>query len=725
MGFYPKMIRVFMCCVLGLVLMQQVFAKQSFASVNLMERPEEELLILELYVNENLRNYGFVGYLPQGIPLNEALFPVQSLSKALSFSIKANPMLGVVQGWFYEERNVFYLDLNRNTVLVNGKERALPRGVAEAHFDDIYIKASFLEEWFGFDIRPDLSTLKMFITNDGSFPFEEDIARKEKGQSLSLKAGGKGKTYDTETLLPYQWIVPPSFVWQQTVQARHTEQETSANTSFSLQSYGDILKTESRFVLSGTMGTGSNETKISTAQGLFQRRDPAKSMFGPLKAGRIAVGDVTYPDVPLITGRKRGRGVMISSDPNLRLSRSYGAETYNLDGDAPVGWDVELYRNGYFVAFQSVGVNGRYNFEDVELVRGFNLFQIILYGPEGQKRTQTQRVVRGQEMLQKGEVNYDFAAGQPEADFLTIAEKARTNSTYGASGYIAYGIKNYLTLGASLFTGSEDSSDSRDNRLSAGNFSAVVALLGMKLQGALMLADENRKAAEFQAISQVAGANISASHTRHDGFNEDDRDLVSRSEAGVNRNFGVLSANLGVKQNKYQRKTDEIVLNGNVSMRVAGVSISNSMERVISDSESQDDFEGDLSVLTNFMDWRLRGDLKYDLDHGTKDRMRNANISAYKKLTKTATMRFNTAYDFPNDVTSGDVKYSLERDKYSIDFNVGASTGNSYFGGLTLRTGYKPDHEGRYSMVSAKDGGLGAVGLRAYLDQNENRSYDM
>ncbi len=721
-----KKIRVLMYCVLGLVFLQQVFAKPSFASINLVERSEEELLILELYVNENLRSYGLIGYLPEGASLNDALFPIYSLSKALSFSIKADPMLGVAQGWFFEERNAFQLDLNRNSVLVKGKERALPSGAAEAHFDDIYIKASLIEEWFGIDLRPDLSTLKMFVvSNTRPFPFEEELARKKNAQNLPLKAGTKGgKTYSSETLIPYQWVAPPSFVWQQTLQARRNNKEASANTSFSLQSHGDILKTESKFVLAGTTGTGDNKTKISTAQGTFQRRDPAKGLLGPLKAGQIAVGDVTYPDVPLIVGRKRGRGVMVSSESNLRLSKSYGAETYDLDGDAPVGWDAELYRNGYFVAFQNISVDGRYNFEDIELVRGYNLFQIILYGPEGQKRTQTKRVVRGQEMLQEGEMNYDFAAGQPDADFLPIADNARTESTLGASGHIAYGVKNYLTLGASFFTGA-DSNNSTDNRLSAVNFSSVVSMLGMKLEGLLMLANEGRSAYETEASTRLAGANISASHTRYEGFKEDDKDLVSTSKVGANRNFGAFSANLGAEKNEYQQKDDEIVLNGNVGARVAGVSISNSMQRTISDNEAQDDFEGNISLLTDLMDWRLRGELKYDLDHGVKDKMRSANMSAYKKLTRTATMRFNTAYDFPNNITTADLRYSLDRDKYSIDFNMGASTQSDYFGGLTIRTGYKPDNEGKYQLVSARDGGLGAVGLRAYLDQNGNHSYDM
>ncbi len=139
-------------------------------------------------------------------------------------------------------------------------------------------------------------------------------------------------------------------------------------------------------MLSGSKGTQSSG-RIDNSKLTFEPRDPSREMLGFMKAGAVSFGDITYPDVPLAVGRKRGRGVSVSSDSKFGAYRSSSAETYAVDGDAPIGWDAELYRNGYFVAFQEVSADGRYNFEDVELVRGFNLMQVILYGPEGQKQT--------------------------------------------------------------------------------------------------------------------------------------------------------------------------------------------------------------------------------------------------------------------------------------------------------------------------------------------------
>ena len=161
-------------------------------------------------------------------------------------------------------------------------------------------------------------------------------------KSLPQNQRSQEQAYDKDMLLPYQWATPPSFVWQQTIQGRKDQKTSSANTNFSVQSYGDILKFGSRFIFSGTTGTGNTQSKITTAQGHFQRQDPSKSLLGFLKAGRIAFGDVTFPDVPLIVGRRRGRGVIVSSESNLRLSRSFGAETYNVDGGSTFGMGCRI-----------------------------------------------------------------------------------------------------------------------------------------------------------------------------------------------------------------------------------------------------------------------------------------------------------------------------------------------------------------------------------------------
>ncbi len=706
----------------GLTLAKQVFAAQNPSSKPQIERSEEELLILEVHVNGTIRNHGIIAYLPEGETLDNTLIPISSLSRSLSYSIRAKPFEGIADGWFKNERNIFHLDLNKNTILINGKETHLSDGAAEAHFEDIYIQASKLQEWLGVSIRPDISTLRLFISSKTPFPFEESEARKNRGNALNTPHINNKIIYNPDVMIPYKLWGKPNIIWQNSIQGKHTDRQNTANASFSLQAKADALNFSSNLLVAGA--TGSNEkTRINNAKLSFEKRDPNNSLLGILKAGKISFGDVNYPDVPLIIGRKRGRGIAISSDSNYGTTRSLSREKYNVDGDAPIGWDAELYRNGYFIAFQDINSNGRYNFEDTELVRGFNLFQIILYGPEGQKRTDTQRIIRGAEMLQKGVVEYDFAAGQPEADFLPIADNSKTDSTLGGSGRVFYGIRNNLTIGASMFSGS-DLSDNDIKRSTSASLTAVTAFSGLKTQIEFMQANQGRSAYNIETTTQLMGANLSASHTKYDGFSEDSKDLLSSSGIEVNKNFGRFSASARAEKNSYQGKDDEIEIRNTLSTRISRVRLTNELNRTLSDNKSQESFDGDISILTNLWDWRLRGKLNYDLQQNANERLNNLNISAVKKINRSSTMRVNSTYNFSSDITTADLRYSKEFDKFSLDMNLGGTTENDYFGGLTYRVGLQPDHNGKYQVTKAKDSLLGSVGLRTFLDNNGNRKYD-
>ena len=695
--------------------------ERAFASANHIERPEEELLILELHVNGYKRNKGLLGYLPQGKELNHALFPLSSLSRALSFAIKSNPSEGIAEGWFKEEKNVFQLDLNRQIIFVNGGETNLPRGGAEAHFEDIYVRLNLLEKWFNIQMKPDISTLRLYITKETAFPFEEEYARKERDEYQKTNRDENIK-YNPNIMLPYQWVSKPSIVWQHSAQGNKNSDDSTLDTSFSLQSKMDILKFGTNLSIAGAAGTDNNP-EISNVQMTFQRRDPGNKLFGPLKAGRVSFGDVDYPDVPLLTGRKRGRGIAISSNSNIDIAQSFGAEQYDVDGDGPIGWDAELYRNGYFIGFQEIGDNGRYNFEEIELIRGFNLFQIILYGPEGQKRTETQRIIRGQKMLHKGEMNYDFTIGQPDSAFLPITDNSPNDSSFGGSGSIFYGIKNSLTVGGSVFTGSDQNNDNID-KVSAASVSAVTAFLGLRTQVQLMKANEGRSAYSADTTTQILKTNVTVGHTNYDGFTEDDKELLSTTSIDANRNFGKFSTSLSAEQSKYQDREDELTLRNNFSTNISRVRLTNSLERTLSDNNAQKRFDGDISLLTNIKDWRVRATLQYDLDNRANETLQDINFSALKKISRKSRLRLNGSYDFPTNVTNTDLRYTKEFDTYSLDLNTGTSTDNNHFVGVTFRTGFQSDHNGNYKMVGSKNGGMGSVGLRAYLDENGNKVFD-
>lgn len=697
--------------------------KPSFAAITIVERPEDELLILELYINEYLSSRGFLAYLPQDYDVSQALIPLRALGREMSVSIDINPSEGVAEGFFVVEKNVFRLDLEQQKVLYNAAEHPLEAGIAEAHYGDIYVQARALEEWFDLKIRVDIPTLRLHITSAAPLPFEEKMAREKRAKSIKGQSLLSAIEYTPGTFLPYKNFTMPSVVLQDTVLVRQIDNNNIFQNSFSVQSYNDNAKFGTRFLLSG-LTSNEQGTQLQNAQLTFRKRDPGQDLLGPLHAGSIVLGDVDFPDVPLFSGRKRGAGVFIASNPQVSVSRSFGSDTALIDGDAPIGWDAELYRNGYFVDFQAVGDDGRYSFEDVELVNGFNLFKIELYGPEGQKETRTQKIVRGGELLEEGEVNYEFAAGAPDADFLPITENRRTNRDFGTSGQVSYGVKNYLTLGASVFSGT-DRNSTIDSSQTAASVSAIVPFLGFRNQIRYLQATDNRSGYEFETSTQVAGANISLLHTVFDGFDEDDEDLKRSTNLSLNRNFGAFSSSVELEDRSFLDQEDELLMRSRLSTRFWGFQLSNSLERVTSKNEAQRNFDGELSILSDFKDWRLRGNLSYNLESDANQRLQNIRLSAFKNLNEDSSIRLNTTHNYISEITSVDARYNRQFDSFSVDLNAGAGTDDNYFAGVTMRTALQPDLNDEYNFVNSRDGGLGSVGLRAFIDANNNNVFDV
>jgi len=697
-----------------------VFAKPSFAATNLVERPENELLILELYINETLRDRTLLGYLPRGEPPQKALLPLGALSRKLSFSIDVDSAAGMAQGWFIRENNVFQLDMNRQVVLLNGKEAVYPDGVVEAHYEDIYVRVDYLEAWFGLDILTDTGEMRVDLTSDQQLPYEAEQERLKRAKRYSHVGGRVSPDYSNAKFIPYKGFSLPSVIMQGSTNINRINGDLNGFGGYSLQTNGDLLNFGSRFVASGVVDDEEGH-QLRSFQLTFDRQDPGRNLLGPLRAGSYSFGDVNFPDVPLAISRRRGRGVSVSSDSVISNSSVFTPEVTVIDGDGPIGWDAELYRNGYFVGFVEVGNDGRYVFEDVELIRGFNLFEIILYGPEGQKLVQSQRVVRGARMLPEGETSYDFALGQPETDFIPLVEDNGRDNAFGASGQFFHGLRKNLTVGASLFRG-KDKASTLEEAQTAGTVSAISTFLGFRTQLQLMKATEDRSAYDVEVTTRFKGANLTVGHTSYDGFINDDRRIKDRTDLSVNRNFGSFSASARAEKITF---LEETVLDATLSTNIKGVALTNGLKRTISDNSGQENFEGDLAAAFNVWDWRVRTNLDYNLMPTANERLEGFQLSALKQFGRDHSLRLNGNYAFNSDVTRADLRYTRQIDDLSVDFNLGGDTDNNYSAGITLRTALQADNHGRYNFVNVRDGNAGAVGLRAYVDENQNDVYDV
>ncbi len=687
----------------------------------IVERPDAEYLILGLEINGFYRSDGIEAYLPEESPPDDILIPLSALSEALSISIDVDPGEGTAKGFFLDEDKIFQLDMRQKQVISASNVFAIDQYSAESHFDDIYVKASEVEEWFNLDINLEFGTLTLYINSEDTFPFEASEERKTRAGRLLTTSRRKDFDPKEAYLIPYGLYSKPSILLQQSISGTKSRDNKIVQSTSSLQAGFDLLKFGGNLNLSYAKNN-MRQSEITNARLIFSRSDPKLEMLGKLKAGRIDIGDVAFASVPLsIGGGQNGAGIRISSEADFgfRLSQKLG--NISIDGDAPVNWDVEIYRNGQFIDFQTIGSNAMFEFKDIVLISGFNRFKILLFGPEGQKKSFTRDVFSGPNMLSEGTLRYNLATGMPQADFLPITEKPRKDGRLGSSGDFAYGINNFLTVGGSFFKGPVDD----ENDTTTAGLSASALFLGFNTQLQGMVADKQRTAIQAGVRKRIFESNVSLSHTVFNKFEEEDQDIKKSTEATISHNFGRLILTLIGRQEEFLEDESRTTIENVVSTELLGVKFTNQLTKTMSKNKQLEKTEGELSAFKDLMGTRIRAGLSYDLDPEAVDNLKNLRFSAQRKFDGFSSVRLISNYDFPSNALSSNVRYSRELGPVTLDFDLGGTTDETYFAGMTVRSSLQPSESTLgYDVLQPRIGSLANLGVRAFIDENANDLYD-
>ncbi len=178
------------------------------------------------------------------------------------------------------------------------------------------------------------------------------------------------------------------------------------------------------------------------------RMDPDAGLLGPLRATQVVAGDVDILSGDLAGASGVGRGVFVSNRPIARPTR-FG--TTAVRGTLPLGWDAELYRNGQLLAFQGSSPDGRYEFE-VSLIYGRNDLEVVLYGPQGQIRRESQSIPVGQGAVAPGKVEYWAGIIQRNRDLISFSRGppgGRPDEGWQYAAGAQYGLDRRTVIGAS------------------------------------------------------------------------------------------------------------------------------------------------------------------------------------------------------------------------------------------------------------------------------------
>lgn len=442
---------------------------------------EDYLLIVDINLGkERLANSVFIYTPPEA-----TLIPLQQLCDLLKFPIEVDPIAMVAKGWFIREEYDFDLKVNEARVRIKGKTLDIPEGaLIRADGFDLYVDINLLSQWLPLDFELDTSRLRMTLRSTEALPLEQQLAREARRKKTLL-----ARQIKEIPIIPdnYQWIGSPivDINMGQTIEQGNGKSQSS----YSLQGSGDFLGLETRLSVNR-----ESLDQASTKRLTFNKTSnhPDKDLVAGLKL--LSVGDVYASSDPLIFNGGDGLG----------LDLQFGGINYNSDfgktivqGDGPPGWEVELYRNGALIEFQTVGSDGRYKFSDVSVEHGENIFDIRLFGPQGQERRHRQSTSVGMEMLSPGK------------SYGHINHVDLNNNVFGKqSGDIAqektylqyqYGLVDWLAAGLTYAKHQGDDVIQDDKDIQSQEY------YGLNLIGAFP-----NLAIELNSVSQTNGAQASA-----------------------------------------------------------------------------------------------------------------------------------------------------------------------------------------------------------------------
>jgi len=353
---------------------------------------EDDSLLLELRSGQYRLGEPLRGYQTG----NGVCVDFADLIQALDLPVRIDRKSRRATGWLFAEDQRFVLDRDAATVqTVNGSRTVGSHDIHDTP-EGWCVDVKPLATWLGVRLRPDLSNLAVVLESDRKLPFLEAIERRSRAARLRTP---KFAEFDLAKLPQAQaayrgWRAPAVDVQIQAQWGR----DTGTRAQFELLGAGEALGLSYAARLAGSTASGADSLRLT----LF-RNDPAAALLGPLKATQAALGDVETLRGALTAQAAYGRGAFLSNRPLNRPGR-FGVTT--LSGSLPAGWDAELYRNGDLRAYQADRGDGRYRFDDIELLWGENDFEVVLYGPQGQIKRERSSAPVGIESIPAGKTWY-------------------------------------------------------------------------------------------------------------------------------------------------------------------------------------------------------------------------------------------------------------------------------------------------------------------------------
>ncbi|MFH1842165.1 MAG: hypothetical protein ABIF77_03075 [bacterium] len=398
---------------------------------------DDDLVVLEVLLERYRVSQGMIGFACR----DDVMLPLGELTAALDLAIEVQPEAGRATGWCQREDRTFELDLASGTVILAGRRTTIAPGNITVDDIDIYITTELLSHWLELDIDYAPSLLLVRLTPRTKLPFQQRLKRDQ------LRSSRLGDSNDPDAGYPLRVAEYRQTSWPLLDTRLQWSGQQGLKPEFMLLGSGDFVGLSAQAYLSRSPGADPTHGSITRIN--LQRRVAEGGPFGILDGAEVGCGDIFVPGRPLLLSGAHGRGLTVSNIP-ARRNNQYASRC--LQGDAPPGWEVELYHNGFLIDFQIVADHGQYLFPDVPISFGTNVLRVVLYGPQGQVRERVERNQVGADMILPGQVQYSWFSLQNDRSLLGEVEVAEPAAAapWTHHAEIRYGLHVRHSVGASL-----------------------------------------------------------------------------------------------------------------------------------------------------------------------------------------------------------------------------------------------------------------------------------
>jgi hypothetical protein len=684
------------------------------------QRPDDEVYVFGLRLDRYVLTDGFIIFYDG----KEAYAPLGTLAELLEFPIAVDPERGTAQGWFLNDDRTFRLDLAQPVVEISGRALAVDLKSLERHPDDIYVSLAELERWFPVALELQFEALSIQVTALEPLPLQQRIAREERQRHLRRGSGED----DLDQVGPEErWFDWPFVDTSIEVSGRHRPEETRAR--------GRLTTTVAGIVggLDGEMtAVTDSDQEVPNFRLRLGRQSLDGGLLGPLDAREYALGDVTTPDLPLVAENTVGRGFEVSSYDLDRLEQT---NRVTLRGELPVGWEVEVYRNGELIDFQTdtdVG-NGRYEFSNLPTLAGLNEFRLVFYGPQGQTRELVESYFVTPDFAEPGRTDFRVAFNQRNQDLIDIDDSTPGQPDDGKNRFVLqveHGLDETLSLGGGIASLSVD--EQRRNYASVNLQGSILAALA---QFDAAFSDNGGLALGGRLQTRTGSWSFFGEQSFFENFHSEETDnasvgghLRSRTELRANGHlpdigFGHQPLSASVTHEVAEEGDWQTTAFGRVSAVVRPFNFAlSSTTRLRSERDTESDAR--LLVGTLLGDFRLRGEVGVGV--APELAFDQATLSADWRISEDFGARFGLRhYSGDRELTSGTVGLNYQFEHFAIGLNVDGDSEGQYNARLGLSFSFGRDPGSGDIAVRARPFARnGAVSAQAFLDSDNDGVFD-